>query len=612
VSQRFNVDEVLLPVTQRRVRQLPSLLLGAVRLSWDAAPRLFLVSVALQALGSVALAVQLLAGKQLLSSLVANRQGGGGPLAADLIALTLATAVAGFAGLARWEMNQPLAEAVGRHAMGKVLDVAASIDLLAYETPEFHDRLQRATVNAQSRPMQMTAGLLSVGGSSIAVGGIGTALLLIQPVFVAIVVLAYIPVWLATVNASKVLYRWTVEQTERDRRRLYLQAVLSRKEEAKEIRGYALAPFLRRRYEELYDARIRDLNGMVRRRMIAGLAGTLATSLLTAGALVMLVWMVHSRHISVAGAGAAAAGLVVLGTQLRGLTSGLGQLYQSSLFIEDFNSFVATPSPSAGPAEEPAPEPFAVLRAETVSFTYPSQARPSLRDVTIEVKAGEVVALVGENGSGKTTLAKVMAGLYRPDQGRVTCDGADIALGDPAAHRSRCAVLFQDFVHYQLSAAENIFLGRWSRPDRRAAVVEAARRSGADQSIGDLDEGYGTYLGPEFFGGVDLSVGQWQRVALARAFYRDAPFVILDEPTASLDPRSEADLFDRVRQLLRGKAVLLISHRFSSVRNADRIYVLHDGRVIEHGSHGELMAREGKYSELYLLQAAAFAGAAGA
>lgn len=619
-TRRFNIDEVLLPITEQRVRQLPRLAFGALRLAWDAARRLVVVSVVLQLAGSVGLAAQLLFGKRLL---VAIQDGAGhhlGSIEADLAVLTAATAGLGFAGLARWELVTPLAEAVARHAMGKVLDVAASIDLLAYETPEFHDRLQRATVNAQSRPTQMTTGLLSVVGSLAGVVGIGAAILILQPLFFLAVVVAYVPIWLATIKASRVLYQWTVEQTERDRRRIYLQAVLSRKDEAKEVRSYHLAPHLRQRYEELYDARLRDLGIVARKRLAAGLAGSVATAALSIGAVGLLVYMVGSGRLSVAGAGAAAAGIVLLSTQLRSLAAGVGQLYQSSLFIADFNSFVASmPSPPRGaPTSGPAslggaptsgsapPRSFDCLRAEDVWFTYPSQIGPSLRGVNIEIRAGEVVALVGENGSGKTTLAKIMAGLYRPGRGRVAWDGADVSRFDPAAYRDRCAVLFQDFVRYQLTARDNIAFGRWWRPHGEHDIVEAARRAGAHSFVSGLPGAYDAWLGPEFLGAVDLSGGQWQRLALARSFFRDAPFVILDEPTAALDPRSEAELFDSVRQLFRTRAVLLISHRFSSVRNADRIYVLHEGRVVEAGSHDQLMSREGRYADLFMLQAAAF------
>jgi ATP-binding cassette subfamily B protein len=228
--------------------------------------------------------------------------------------------------------------------------------------------------------------------------------------------------------------------------------------------------------------------------------------------------------------------------------------------------------------------------------------------VSLEIGAGEVVALVGENGSGKTTLAKIIAGLYRPQAGRVLWDGVDVAAVDADELRRAVAVVFQDFERYLLPARENVGLGRHERIDDLPAIVAAARRADADEFLGRLPEGYETMLGREFAGGYDLSIGQWQRIALARAFFRDAPFVILDEPTAALDARAESRLFDGIRDLLEGRSVLLISHRFSSVRSADRIYVLDEGRVLEHGSHDDLMAAAGRYAELFPLQAAAYLG----
>jgi ATP-binding cassette subfamily B protein len=246
------------------------------------------------------------------------------------------------------------------------------------------------------------------------------------------------------------------------------------------------------------------------------------------------------------------------------------------------------------------------LEARGLTFSYPSSDRPAIVDVSIELRAGEVVALVGENGSGKTTLAKLLAGLYRPQRGVIRWDGHDVAESDPDALRRSVAVIFQDFQHYHLSAADNIGLGRVEARDHRDGVIGAARRVDADSFIAALPDGYETRLGPEFEAGVDLSVGQWQRLALARAFFRDAPFVILDEPTAALDPRAEHDLFERIRELLEGKTVLLISHRFSSVRSADRIYVLEAGRIAAHGTHRELMDEGGLYAELFTLQAEAY------
>jgi ATP-binding cassette, subfamily B, bacterial len=253
-----------------------------------------------------------------------------------------------------------------------------------------------------------------------------------------------------------------------------------------------------------------------------------------------------------------------------------------------------------------APRRFERLVAEDVSFTYPESHRPAVDGVSVEIGAGEVIALVGENGSGKTTLAKMLAGLYRPESGRIRWDGVDLADVDADELRDSIAVIFQDFERYLLPARENIGLGRSESIDDIDAIRAASQRADADRFLADLPEGYETMLGREFAGGYDLSIGQWQRVALARAFFRDAPFVILDEPTAALDARSESQLFDRMRELLDGRSVVLISHRFSSVRNADRIYVLHDGRVVEHGAHDELMAADGLYAELFTLQARAY------
>jgi ATP-binding cassette subfamily B protein len=379
------------------------------------------------------------------------------------------------------------------------------------------------------------------------------------------------------------------------------------KDPAKEIRAYQLGGYLRARFAALYEGRIQALRHLVLKRAVQGVAGGALTAIVSGAVLGLLILFVSDGRVSLAGAGAAAAALILLGAQLQGLAAGLGQLYESALFIQDFNNFVrVVPGSSQFAGSAPAPARTGNVQVRELSFTYPSRQEPSLCGVDLDIAPGQVVALVGENGSGKTTLAKLLAGLYPPQAGRITWDGQDMADLDIDQVRGRVAVLFQDFVHYYLSARENITMGRFERADDDAAMRQAAVRSGADQVLSSLARGYDTFLGPQFFGGSDLSGGQWQRVALARALFRDAELVVLDEPTAALDPRAEAALFAAVRELFAGRSVVLISHRFATVRQADHIYVLDEGRVIEHGDHDQLMANKGLYAELFTLQASAF------
>jgi ATP-binding cassette subfamily B protein len=611
-AKRFHIDEILVPIGERHTRDLPKLVFRAVKLVWSAARPELAFTFALQVVSSLALAVQVLVAKRLLSAILEVNHGQSiGHIVLPLVALTVATAFIAFAGTASAELQRILSELVQRHAMSKVLDVAVAADLLAFETPSFHDRLQRAQMHGAARPIQMTTGLINVMRGLFALIGVGAALIFIQPLFLALLVAAYVPVWFATTRSSKASYRRITEMTEMDRRRNYLQMLLTHKLEAKEIRSFDLGSFFRSRWDDLYQQRIDKLRELMRVRLRLGLAGSGAMSVMTAGAVGFLVWLVSTRRISLAGAGAAAGALLLLGGQLQSLAGGAAQLFDSSLFIEDFNSFLRSMplmvAHSLGGGGTP-PKRFQTLRTEDVTFTYPSRDTPSLLGASVEIRAGEVVALVGENGSGKTTLAKVLAGLYRPSTGRVLWDGTDTATFDPHLWRDRVTVLFQDYVCYFLSGRDNIGAGRWQRIDDMARIMEAGTRAGIHEFFSGLDKGYDSLLGPEFLGGVDISGGQWQRIALARAYFRDAPFIILDEPTAALDPRAEAELFANIRTLFQGRSTLLISHRFSSVRSADRIYVMSEGRVAECGSHDELMALGGLYAELFTLQAEAYLG----
>ncbi|MGH9106037.1 MAG: ABC transporter ATP-binding protein, partial [Acidimicrobiales bacterium] len=576
--RRFNVNDILAPIGKRSARQLPRLVLGAIKLVWAAARLELVLATALQVMASVGLAAQVLIARKFLSAFLNVNHGANvTSVLPALLALAGSIALIAIANTGASELQRILGELVSRHALGKVLDVSVAADLLAFETPAFHDRLQRAQMNASSRPLQMTNGLVTLSGSLFGIAGVGAALIFIQPLFLLMLVAAYVPVWLAITRSSKASYERYIELIENDRRRGYIQMVLTQKEEAKEVRSFDLGAFFRERWDGLYAWRISRLRQVMYKRLRLGLGGSVVMSALTASAVGFLVWLVSSHRLSLSGAGAAAAAIILLGTQLQAMATGAGQLFESSLFIEDFNSFVRSMplmvAHSHGGRAKP-PARFRLMRADRVTFTYPSRNAPSLYEASVEVREGEVVALVGENGSGKTTLAKILAGLYRPEAGRVLWDGVDTATFDPHLWRERVAVLFQDFVRYFLSARENIGSGQWQRLSDLAGIREAATRAGVGALFSAMPDAYETLLGPQFLGGLDISGGEWQRVALARGFFRDAPFVILDEPTAALDPRSEAALFANIRELFQERSTLLISHRFSSVRSADRIYVL--------------------------------------
>lgn len=609
VAEDFSL--LLLPVKQRGLRRLPLLVWSALRLVRRSAPRELAISTALQLLAGVGVAGQVLLTREILQSVLAIGDGAAaGGVVPILVGLAALSALLSFAGQARIEQQRLMGELVGRYAVDQVLEVSSSVHLMAFDSPTFHNRLQRAMINAAARPTQMVTGILGIVSAGLTIAGISAALVVIEPLFLLFVLLAYVPLWMATTRMSKIAYAFGVEQTERDRRRDYLSQVLVRREQAAEVRAFSLAGFFRQRHRELWDERIAEVRRLVARRLRYGAVGGLMTSALTASSVGVLVLFISQGRLELAEAGAAATALVFLGQRLQVLTSSSGALYESSLFIEDFTTFVdAMPVLREARGDLVPPVPFERLEVEDVTFQYPSRSVPALRGVSLHIDRGEVVALVGENGSGKTTLAKLLAGLYSPASGSVRWDGVELAQCDPDLVQAGVGVIFQDFVRYALTVHENIAVGRVDQFGDRAAVEAAAAKAGAHDYLAALPDGFDARLGAEFYGGSDLSIGQWQRLALARAFFRDAPFLILDEPSASMDARAEAALFEQIRRLYVGRTVLLISHRFSTVRTADRIVVLREGRVVEQGRHEELMLLGGLYAELFALQAMAYTDA---
>jgi ATP-binding cassette, subfamily B, bacterial len=591
-----------------RLRALPRLTRRALRLARAAAPQDFMISTLLQIIGGGGIALLLLLGQQGLQAIL-NALQQGQPLAAVApwaIAIALVAGIESFVAAVQRERQEILGELVQRHIQEHVLEVSTAVDLLAFETPAFHNRVQRMQVSSH-QPLNMVFGLSGLLRAAIGIVAVLVTLITIEPFLVLMVSIVFVPAWLSASRRGEAFWRFLWPMTPRDRERHYLAQLLTDRDEAKEIRAFNLAQFLRARHRVLYDERIGELRQVAGKQLWYALLANVGVAAVLAVTLLFVGWLTLSGRVPLSAAGIAVAGVAIVGQRLSMAGYSVGALSESALYIDDYLAFVELlPRVQQSEPHNPAANSFAEISIDGVCFAYPTAKESALRDVSLNIHAGEIVALVGENGSGKTTLAKLLAGLYRPTSGTITWDGIDIHGMDATELRTGIAAIFQDFVRFHLRAQDNVGLGRVDAIDDLEAIREAARQADADAFLSTLPNGYDTVLGPEFEGGSDLSIGQWQRVALARAFFRQAQFVILDEPTAALDPRAEHDLFQRIRALLAGRTVLLISHRFSSVRNADRINVLENGRVTESGTHEELMRREGHYAELFQLQAAAY------
>ncbi|TDV46896.1 ATP-binding cassette subfamily B protein [Actinophytocola oryzae] len=548
-----------------------------------------------QLLGAVAALGVVAAGKFTFDALLTPDNSAFG-LTTALLLLALATAVSGSTGPLQTQQHRLLGERVSQRVWDRLLDTTARADLVTYESTGFGTELERIRQHALEHPFAVTAALLGMSGSLVGVGTMSVVLIAVEPLLLPLLLAAGIPAVLLSRWASRTEFAFAHRLTGLFRRRHYLRELLTQRPYAAEVRAFdAFAP-LRSRHEELNRAANVALRQQVRRRqVIAGLTTIGVAGALT-GALLAIVALVRNGRIDLAEAGAAAIAVRLLSGQLGVLFGSIGGLLESAPFLADLARFVSSGPPPSPRGHKRALVDGVALR--DVRFSYPGQDRAAVDGVDLEIRAGEVVALVGENGSGKTTLAKLVAGLYDPAAGSRWWDGTSLPAADI---RASVTVIFQDFVRYQMTLRENITI---SAPTGDA--VAAASSAGLTRTLGALPEGMDTMLGRDLDEGVDLSGGQWQRVALARALYRDTPLIVLDEPAAALDPRAEHELFTNVRATLGGRAALLISHRFSSTRMADRIYVMDAGRVVECGTHDELMAAAGQYAELYRLQSAAY------
>ncbi|TLQ43158.1 ABC transporter ATP-binding protein [Streptomyces marianii] len=523
------------------------------------------------------------------------------PLLAGMVALGTGAGVLRVIAAARQRI---LAVKVDQYAVAQVLRAANRAELAEFEDPVFHDRLQRAVFASRSQPTMVVTALIGALQAVLTVGAVGAVFALTVWWLFPLALLSTLPTLQASRKERSAGYDLHHSLSENRRARQYLERLLTGRDEAKEIRSLGLGSTLRNRWSQQFRQEIEQVEDMhrahVRRKITARLSG----DLMTASVIAAMWWLVSVEAIGLPTAITALVGLWQISLRMQMIGALLNGLGESVLYLQDLRSFGMAPDGADAPQRPAEQGAFVALQADSVGFSYPGSAAPALKGVDVTLRAGEIVALVGVNGSGKTTLAKILAGLYRPSHGRLEFNGQPDP--DPEQLRRTSAVVFQDFVRYKLPAVDNITYGRpEAQPDRERAAL-AAEHAGAHAFLTRLPDGYDTVLSKEFSEGSDLSLGQWQRLALARAFYRDSDFVVLDEPTASLDPQAEADLFGHIRELFAGRTVLLITHRFANVREADRIYVLDAGRIVEQGDHDCLLAADGMYARLYRLQAEAY------
>jgi ATP-binding cassette, subfamily B, bacterial len=489
----------------------------------------------------------------------------------------------------------------------RLMEHAATLDLEDFEDSELQDRLDRARRQTMGRTALMSQ-LFGQAQDVLTIATFAAGLIAYAPWLVALLVLALVPAFLGEAHFNAQSYSLNFARTPERRELDYVRQTGASVETAKEVKIFGLNAFLIERYRSLSDAIYAANRRLSTRR--AGWGGLL-TAIGTVGyylAYAFITWRTLRGDFTIGDLTFLSGSFRRLRNLLEGLLIGFSEMAGQALYLDDlFSFFEIRPEIASPPDPRAVPVPIREgLAFEDVGFRYPGAERWAVRHLTFTLRAGEVLALVGENGAGKTTLVKLLARLYDPDEGRILLDGHDLREYDLAALRANIGVIFQDFVRYHLTAGENIAVGRIEARDDRARIEGAAHASLADEVIERLPAGYDQIVGKRFRSGVDLSGGEWQKIAIARAYMRDAQLLILDEPTASLDARSEFEVFQRFKELSEGKTAVLISHRFSSVRMADRILVLAEGEIEAAGTHHELLAAGGRYAELFELQAAGY------
>lgn len=489
----------------------------------------------------------------------------------------------------------------------RLMEHAGALDLVTLENPEFHDKLERARRQTTAR-LGMLATVASMAQQAVTLISLSVAVVSFSPWFLVLMVAAVIPSFLGETHfamlAYSILFRWTPERRELD----YLRLLGASNQSAKEVKMFGLGAYLTARARRLFDQFYEENKRLAIKR--AG-TGSLLNLLPTAGyygAYVLILIRTLAGTLTLGELTFLAGSFARSRSIIEGLFSSFNNITEQAFYLKDlFDFFQTAPGIVSKPNASPAPRPIrSGFEFRGVSFVYPGSRKQVLNRVSFRFDAGERIALIGENGAGKTTLVKLLGRLYDPTEGSILLDGLDLRDYDSEDLRKEIGVIFQDYMRYDMLVKDNIGLGRIEELGNQGRIEQAARKSLATSLITSLPGGYEQMLGRRFDNGVDLSAGQWQKIALARAYMRDAQVLILDEPTASLDARAEFEVFLRFTELTRDRMAILISHRFSTVRMADRILVLAEGAIQEQGTHEQLLALRGRYAGLFELQAAGY------
>jgi ATP-binding cassette subfamily B protein/ATP-binding cassette subfamily C protein len=587
-------------------RRFPALIGQALSLGWSASRRDTAATIVLNLASGVFGGYALFATTGVLQALFASGPTPHRVRAAlpSLILVAVSTAArSSVATAAGWAQSR-LEPQVDQVVEVRLYDLTSQVELAAFDDPDFHDRMQRARDRGVNSASALVNDMVNFVTAFAGLASAAVVVGVLQPILLAVLLLAQLPGAWSAVRSARINYLTRFALIDSYRRKYILASLIAERRTAAELRSFTMRAFLVGRVARLASyARSAELRA-ARQQTVTKVIGSSLGGVATAGVYAVLGVLLATGILALSVAGTAVLALRSAAASLAQLMYSVNQCYEDGLYFSDYVSFcedAQTRIPPPGQAS--APPDFARIIAAGVTFTYPGADEPSLQEVSIEIGRGEVIALVGENGSGKTTLAKVLAGLYRPQAGTVHWDDVSIAdvSGEPL--RERIAVIAQDHGNWPLNVRDNITMGRALDESLLAA---AAAASGADAVIAELARGYDTLLARQFKDGAELSGGQWQRIAAARGFYRTAPLLIMDEPTAALDARAEYALFSSLRTLARDRTVLIITHRLASVRHADRIYVLARGKVAEAGTHADLMTLGGQYAELYTLQASQY------